>query len=219
VDRATGHPARPCLLTLRATRDHFERVNLHEVDAVKCVREHFAAAVSPHPDELAAVQPVLNFNMADPRIVDPIDIMSGLDPRPNLMDLSPTDFESFIQNLFTRMGFDTKLFRASGDGGIDCIAYDPTPVRGGKYVIQVKLYTNTVPPTAVRDLYGTVQHEGATKGILITTSGFGQTSHEFANGKPLELYDGTHLLALCQQYGVDARILMPPRESRRTPRR
>ncbi len=219
VDRATGQPARPCLLTLRATRDHFERVNLREVDAVKCVSRHFAAAVSPHPEELAAVQPVLNFDMADPRIVDPIDVMSGLDPRPNLMDISPTDFESFIQNLFTRMGFDTKLFRASGDGGIDCIAYDPTPVRGGKYVIQVKLYTLTVPPTAVRDLYGTVQHEGATKGILITTSGFGQTSHEFANGKPLELYDGTHLLALCQQYGVDARIVMPPRASRRTPRR
>ncbi|MEO7194624.1 MAG: restriction endonuclease [Pseudonocardiaceae bacterium] len=109
---------------------------------------------------------------------------------------------------------ETALFQARGDGGIDCIAYDPTPVRGGKYVIQVKLYTQTVPPTAVRDLYGVVQHEGATKGILITTSGFGQTSHEFANGKPLELYDGTHLLALCQQYGVDARILMPPRARR-----
>ncbi len=211
IDRATGQPARPCLLTLRATRDHFERVNLREVDAVKCVRKHFAAAVSQHPEELAAVQPMLNFDMADPRIVDPIDIMSELDPRPNLMDLSWTDFESFIQNLFTRMGFDTKLFQARGDGGIDCIAYDPTPVRGGKYAIQVKLYTQTVPPTAVRDLYGTVQHEGATKGILITTSGFGQTSHEFANGKPLELYDGTHLLALCQQYQVDARIVMPPR--------
>ncbi|MGH3833154.1 MAG: restriction endonuclease [Pseudonocardiaceae bacterium] len=99
------------------------------------------------------------------------------------MDLSWTNFENFIQNLFTRMGFDTKLFQARGDGGIDCMAYDPTPVRGGKYVIQVKLYTQTVPPTAVHDLYGVVQHEGATKGILITTSGFGQTSHEFANGK------------------------------------
>lgn len=211
LDPATGKPARPCLLTLRATRDHFERVDLRNVDPVQCVRRHFAAAVSLHPEELAAVQPVLRFDMADPRIVDPIDVMSEMDPRQNLMDLTPTEFESFVQNLFTKMGFEVQLFQARGDGGIDCIAYDHTPVRGGKYVIQVKHYTKTVPPAATRELYGVVQNEGATKGILITTSGFGQSSHEFANGKPLELYDGTHLLALCQQHNVDVRIVMPPR--------
>jgi restriction system protein len=32
-----------------------------------------------------------------------------------------------------------------------------------------------------------MQNEGATKGILVTTSGYGQASHEFANGKPLDL--------------------------------
>ncbi|MFF5230667.1 restriction endonuclease [Dactylosporangium sp. NPDC000521] len=61
----------------------------------------------------------------------------------------------------------------SGDGGVNCVAYDPTPIRGGKYVIQAKLYDKTVPPTAVRDLYGTRAHEGAKSGILITTSGYG----------------------------------------------
>ncbi len=218
LDPATGQPTRPCLLTLRATRDHFERVDLRNVDPVKCVRQHFAAAVSPHPEELAAVQPVLRFDMADPRIVDPLDVMSGMDPRQNLMDLTPTEFESFVQNLFAEMGFEVTLFQAHGDGGIDCIAYDHTPVRGGKYVIQVKHYTKTVPPAATRELYGVVQNEGATKGILITTSGFGQASHEFANGKPLELYDGTHLLALCQQHDVDVRIVMPPRARRASSR-
>ncbi len=211
LDPATGQPTRPCLLTLRATRDHFERVNLRQVNPVKCVREHFAAAVSPHPEELAAVRPVLDFDMADPRIIDPIDVMSGMDPRQNLMNLTPTEFESFVQNLFAKMGFEVKQFQAHGDGGIDCVAYDHTPVRGGKYVIQVKHYTRTVPPAATRELFGVVQNEGATKGILITTSGFGQTSHEFANHKPLELYDGTHLLHLCQQHDIDVRIVMPAR--------
>lgn len=170
LDPATGQPTRPCLLTLRATRDHFERVDLRNVDPVKCVRNHFAAAVSQHPEELAAVRPMLSFDMADPRIVDPIDIMSGMDPRQDLMELTPTEFESFVQNLFARMGFEVKLFQAHGDGGIDCVAYDH-PVRGGKYVIQVKHYTKTVPPAATRELYGVVRNEGATKGILITTSG------------------------------------------------
>ncbi|MCX2729695.1 restriction endonuclease [Saccharopolyspora sp. NFXS83] len=207
IDPATGHRVQPCLITLRATREHFNQVNLREVDPVQCVKKHFAADVSPHPEESVPVAPLLSFNMADPRIVDPIDVMSDIDQRPNLLDLSPKDFEHFIQNLFARMGFDTKIFKADGDGGVDCVAYDPTPIRGGKYVIQVKLYTKTVPPTAVRDLYGVVQHEGATKGILITTSGFGPSSYEFANGKPIQLYDGPNLLALCHEHDIPARIL------------
>lgn len=215
IDPATGQRVRPCLITLRATREHFDKVNLDQATPVACVRRHFAAEVSDHPEALAPVEPFLSFDMADPRIVEAADIISGLDRRPNLMDLTPKQFEHFIQNLFDRMGFDTKLFQASGDGGIDCIAYDPTPIRGGKYVIQVKQYKDTVKPTAVRDLFGTVHDQGATKGILITTSGFGPSSHEFANGKPLQLYDGTHLLWLCQQNGIDARIVIPPQPRRK----
>jgi restriction system protein len=33
---------------------------------------------------------------------------------------------------------------------------------------------------AVRDLYGTVVNEGANRGILVTTSGFGPDSYDFA---------------------------------------
>jgi restriction system protein len=47
------------------------------------------------------------------------------------------------------MGLDTQLFQASGDGGIDCMAYDPDPIKGGKIAVQTKLYNRTVPPTHV----------------------------------------------------------------------
>lgn len=56
-----------------------------------------------------------------------------------------------------------KVTRASKDGGVDAVLIDPDPVRGGKIVIQAKRYTNTVGVSAVRDLYGTVEHEGAMK--------------------------------------------------------
>ena len=211
VEPSTGQSITPCLITLRATRDQFTPLVLEKLDPVACVRKYFAADVSAHPDELQAVQPVMEFEMADPRIIDPVDVISGLDRRPNLLELSAKLFEDFVQNLFAKMGLDTKIFSASGDGGVDCVAYDPTPVFGGKYVIQAKLYTKTVPPTAVRDLFGTMQHEGATKGILVTTSGFGPSSYEFANGKPIQLIDGSGLLALCQQYEIPARIIPGPR--------
>jgi restriction system protein len=89
---------------------------------------------------------------------------------------------------------------------VDVDALDPTPIRGGKIVVQVKRYRNTVPPTAVRDLYGTVQDVGANKGVLVTTSGFGPGSHTFARGKPLELISGSELVDLLHRHGLRGRL-------------
>lgn len=43
---------------------------------------------------------------------------------------------------------------ASRDGGVDCVAFDPRPIFGGKVVIQAKRYKGTVGVSAVRDLFG-----------------------------------------------------------------
>jgi restriction system protein len=60
--------------------------------------------------------------------------------------------------------------------------------------------------SAVRDLYGTVLSEGATKGILVTTSSYGNDAYKFAQGKPLTLMNGAHLLYLLEKHGHKARI-------------
>ena len=96
--------------------------------------------------------------------------------------------------------------QASRDGGVDEIAFDPDPTRGGKIVIQAKRYTNTVGFSAVRDLYGTVMNEGATKGILVTTSDYGPDAYDFARDKPITLLSGSNLLHLLQKHGHRARI-------------
>ena len=126
------------------------------------------------------------------------------------MELTPSEFEALISNLFQHMGLDTKLTRASRDGGVDCVAYDPRPVLGGKVIIQAKRYKNVVGVSAVRDLFGAVHNEGASKGILVTTSHFGKAAFEFASGKPLELINGGNLLYLLKEHAdVDAKIEMP----------
>ncbi|MBS1869385.1 MAG: restriction endonuclease [Actinobacteria bacterium] len=108
------------------------------------------------------------------------------------------------------MGLETRLTQASRDGGVDCVAYDPRPIFGGKVVIQAKRYKHTVGVSAVRDLFGTMQNEGASKGILVTTSGYGKASFEFAEGKPLELLSGSNLLYLLQEHaGIEAKIEPP----------
>ncbi len=209
VDPATGRRIQPPLISMRATREKFNELVLTEprFDPVASIKRHFFAAISPHPEELKEVEPVMPFSRADPRVIEAIDVISTLDQRPNLLELTPKEFESFVQNLFTKMGYETDQFRSSGDGGIDCMAYKRDPVAPMKIAVQAKLYTKTVQPTHVRDLFGTMQHEGATLGIMITTSGYGPGSEEFANGKPLHLIDGTGLLSICQEHGIPARIL------------
>ena len=148
--------------------------------------------------------------MVDPRFIEESDVLSTLDQRPNLMELSPSEFESLITNLFEKMGLETRQTQASRDGGVDCVAFDPRPIFGGKVVIQAKRYKNTVGVSAVRDLYGTMQNEGASKGILVTTSGYGKASFEFANGKPMELLGGGNLLFLLKEHaGMEAKIVVP----------
>lgn len=209
IDKRTGQAARTCLVTLRTTRDTFEALDLSLVDPAKCLNG-LNAGVSKNPAELAPVRPVIEFNMVDSRFIEESDVLSGLDQRQNLMLLSPSEFEGLITNLFEKMGLDTRQTRPSRDGGVDCVAFDPRPVLGGKVVIQAKRYKNTVGVSAVRDLFGTVHNEGAAKGILVTTSGYGKASFEFAEGKPLELLSGTNLLYLLEEHaGVVAKIEPP----------
>ncbi len=95
------------------------------------------------------MRPVLEFSMIDPRFVESTDVLSSIDQRPNLMELTPGEFETLITNLFEKMGLETRLTQASRDGGVDCVAYDPRPIFGGKVVIQAKRYKNTVGVSAI----------------------------------------------------------------------
>jgi restriction system protein len=208
VDPATGKDIRPCLVSVRTTRESFLEINLTRIDKRACLR-NLGAQVSSQPQAMQPVKPIVEFNMVDKRYVEQGDILSDLESRPNLMDLNPSEFETLVSNLFNKMGLETKLTRASRDGGVDAVAYDTRPVLGGKVVIQAKRYKNTVGVSAVRDLYGTMLNEGASKGIIVTTSSYGSDAYEFSKDKPLELIDGGGLLYLLDQVGIKARIIMP----------
>ena len=69
IDPLTGQKIQPHLITLRATREQFTPLILDEpkFNPVECVRRYFFADISPHPDELIPVEPVMPFSMADPR--------------------------------------------------------------------------------------------------------------------------------------------------------
>jgi restriction system protein len=212
IDRATGVEIHPCIMSLQVKRDEFLTLNLAHVDPRMCFRK--LKGVSGNKlVELSPVQPVLSLNRQDPRFVDAYKVVESLDDGTNLAAMDWLDFENLIRELFekefSQNGGEVKITQASRDGGVDAIAFDPDPIRGGKIVIQAKRYTNVVGVSAVRDLYGTVHNEGATKGILVTTSDFGADAYEFAKGKPLTLLSGGELLYLLQRHGYRAKIDVP----------
>ncbi|KAA0894285.1 restriction endonuclease [Oryzomonas rubra] len=208
IDPSTGREVHPCILSVRTTRDLFMSINLAQVEKRACLRS-LGAQVSNQPQALQPVKPIVEFDMIDKRFIEQGDIISELDSRPNLMDLNPFEFEALVSNLFGKMGLESKLTRTSKDGGVDAVAYDIRPVLGGKVVIQAKRYKNTVGVSAVRDLYGTMLNEGANKGILVTTSGYGPDAFDFSKDKPIELIDGGGLLFLLDQVGISAKIIFP----------
>lgn len=212
-DPSTGRPIRPLLVSLRADRNEFldrDFTRLNPVKALQSLRANF----SPAPTELRPIPAVVEFDVNDPRFIEEQDIISGLNEDTNLVDLTPEAFEQLITNLFNAMEFDAHPTQRSKDGGVDCIAYYKKSVVGGKYVIQATRWTRTVQVDAVRDLFGAMDHERANKGILITTSTFGPACHKFADGKPLQLIDGSGLLALIEEYtDLKVRIVIPPRKS------
>lgn len=121
----------------------------------------------------------------------------------NINQLSGVEFERVCQQLVENMGFETETTKASGDGGIDLLAYNHQPLLSGKYIIQCKRYTGSVGEPIIRDLYGVVMSERANKGILMTTGHFTKSAIAFADGKPLELIDGGAMQNLFSQYGMN----------------
>ncbi len=205
VDLSTGLDIRPCILTIQTRKEEFMKFDLARVDILACVKG-LKAQLSPSVTELTPVKPIVDLVMYDKRFVNERDMISTLDTRTNLLEMDPFDFEHLVCNLFSKIGLESKLTRSSRDGGVDVIAFDPRPVFGGKYVIQAKRYKNTVEVAAVRDLYGTMMNENASKGILVTTSTYGPDARSFAKDKPIELIDGRVLLHMLEEQGIHAKI-------------
>ncbi|MFF1353874.1 restriction endonuclease [Streptomyces sp. NPDC058297] len=203
-DPATGRQTQIFLATVMAQRAAFTELHLEQVDATSCLTEALRGQLTIRPDQLSPVRPSRQPEEVRNQAVSHGG--GGEEQEPDLYEMDPIAFESLVADLFRAMGMQAVTTQRSNDGGVDVDALDPAPIRGGKIVVQVKRYRNTVPLTAVRDLYGTVQDAGANKGVLVTTSKFGPGSHTFARGKPLELIEGSQLVDLLHRHGLRGRL-------------
>ena len=213
-DRATGKPVRPLLLSVHAPRDAFAEIVLDEpeLDPKACLRGYLNALISDHPYDLEPVEPVLKFDLRKFKFVKEMSVIAGLDSRPDLLALTPVEFEHLIRELFEAMGMKSWVTQASKDEGVDGVAVNEDPIVGGLCIIQAKRYSKIVGLEAVHALAGVMDDKNAAKGVLVTTSWVGKASRDFAarNGSRIEIIEGRHLKSLLRQHlGLDALIGLP----------
>ena len=209
VNKGTGNEITACIISVQASREALRELNLAKVDPRACFRQ-LKGVGSSKLHSITPVAPIINLRRDDERFIPSYAVAEKLNEGFNLAAMDWEDFEHLIREIFekefTSSGGEVRVTQASRDGGVDAVAFDPDPIRGGKIVIQAKRYTHTVGVSAVRDLYGTLMNEGATKGILVTTSDYGPDAYEFANGKPITLLNGANLLHLLAKHGAKAHI-------------
>jgi len=206
---ATGIKETKLIISVVTNKDQFMTFDLSQVDS-KATFKHMKGISAASLIDLTPIPPIIQLDKSDKRFISGRNVVGTLDDSVNLAAMHWDDFEHLIREIFEKefasSGGEVKVTQASADGGVDAVAFDPDPIRGGKIVIQAKRYTNIVGVAAVRDLYGTVMNEGATKGILVTTSNYGKDSYEFAKDKPITLLNGNNLLSLLEKHGHKARI-------------
>ena len=100
----------------------------------------------------------------------------------DLFSLNPRRFEELVAELLFRNGMEVELTERSKDGGRDILAWTTTDMGRQLYLVECKRYNekNPVGVGIVRALYGIIEAEKATGGIIVTTSKFTKGAINFA---------------------------------------
>jgi Restriction endonuclease len=158
-------------------------------DAAACLKR-LNALVSPHPYDLEPVQPTVDFDslLTQFKFVAGMDVIAGLDSRPDLLAMAPYEFEHLVRQIFEEMGMQAWNTQAIKDDGVDAVAVNNDAVFGGMCIIQAKRYRNAVGVEAVRALAGVM---------------------EARHGR-IEIMECEHVQYLCKEHlGLDVLISLP----------
>lgn len=110
------------------------------------------------------------------------ELIKRLAAHPELMyEMDPRRFEELLAELFQGRGYETELTPPSRDGGRDVLAFRKEPFGTLLTLAQAKRYApdRRVGVRVVRELYGVVEQERASQGVVVTTSSFTKDARAF----------------------------------------
>lgn len=111
-----------------------------------------------------------------------------------MQDLTPRKFEELVAALFRAKGYDVELTPATRDGGFDMRAFHRNDVGTLLTLIECKRYAPKRPVSVdvVRGLYGVTEDQGATTGLLVTTSSFTRDAKSFQDKNKYRIHLADH---------------------------
>ena len=120
----------------------------------------------------------------------------------NFRNLTPHEFESFVKDLFVKMGYEAKLTTFFGSDVIATKGNDTV-------IIEVKRYDsgNNISPEQVRLTLGSMWFHSANKAIIVTTSDFSVAAKEQTKGSPIELWNGVVLCEMVEKYFLSPKVV------------
>jgi len=129
--------------------------------------------------------------------------------------VTPAFFEQLIVDLLVAMGYGggraemAARLGKPGDGGIDGVINEDALGLDVVYV-QAKRYAaeNQIGREAIQSFVGSLDAEGATKGVFVTTSSFSKPAREYVTrtSKRIVLIDGDELASLMIKHNVGVRV-------------
>lgn len=114
----------------------------------------------------------------------------------DLDSLSGYQFESFLKELFIKMGYQVEQTRLSGDQGADLVVVK----LGERTVIQAKRFIAAVGNKAVQEIVAAMSLYQAPKGMVVTNSRFTPAAYELARANNIQLIDGSELREFIGNY-------------------
>ncbi|PPD40714.1 MAG: restriction endonuclease [Methylocystis sp.] len=104
-------------------------------------------------------------------------------------DMSPEEFEHYCAAVLREMKWRARVTQTSGDQGVDIVA----DKRSMRIVVQCKKYSKPVGNRAVQEIVAGIAHEGAQRGVVVTTSAYTPAAQRLAESNDILLLHHTEL--------------------------
>lgn len=134
-----------------------------------------------------------------------LDKQTGIN---SIRSLDWKEFEELVAEAYRRKGFTViENYKAGADGGVDIRLKKDAQT----HLIQCKQWkAQKVGVSVIREMYGVMTAESASSVIVITSGIFTQEAKNFADGKPIDLVDGSQLESLIGQVQSSDKLVVTP---------
>jgi restriction system protein len=113
-----------------------------------------------------------------------------------MIEMPRAEFEQLVVELYCALGHDARRTGGPGDRSFDIVIVAKT---GQHWIAQCKQWRGAVGESVVREFYAAMLREHAAQGAIITTARFTPKAVQWAQGKPIHLYDGPAFLQILQR--------------------